>query len=187
MIDIKVPTVGESISEVTLVKWLKSDGQICQSWRSNRRARKWKSYFEVNAEQAGTLQTVGKEGDTLKIGMWLQELMNLLHNLLPQLRAMARKLTKKESEKPKQEASVAKEVTAAAVPVQSSANDIKATLLQQQSSPTKKMDASSIMPSGIGGKIIKHDVLEALANPGRVPGKSLFSRELKKEKMEQSP
>ena len=26
MIDIKVPTVGESISEVTLVKWLKKDG-----------------------------------------------------------------------------------------------------------------------------------------------------------------
>ena len=26
MIDIKVPTVGESISEVTLVKWLKPDG-----------------------------------------------------------------------------------------------------------------------------------------------------------------
>jgi 2-oxoglutarate dehydrogenase E2 component (dihydrolipoamide succinyltransferase) len=26
MIDIKVPTVGESISEVTLIKWLKQDG-----------------------------------------------------------------------------------------------------------------------------------------------------------------
>mgnify|MGYP003532196945 FL=1 len=26
-IDIKVPTVGESINEVTLVKWLKNDGE----------------------------------------------------------------------------------------------------------------------------------------------------------------
>ena len=26
MIEIKVPTVGESINEVTLVKWLKNDG-----------------------------------------------------------------------------------------------------------------------------------------------------------------
>jgi 2-oxoglutarate dehydrogenase E2 component (dihydrolipoamide succinyltransferase) len=26
MIDIKVPTVGESISEVTLLKWTKNDG-----------------------------------------------------------------------------------------------------------------------------------------------------------------
>ena len=27
MIDIKVPTVGESINEVTLIKWLKGDGE----------------------------------------------------------------------------------------------------------------------------------------------------------------
>ena len=45
------------------------------------------------------------------------------------------------------------------------------------------MDASSITPSGTGGKILKHDVLDALTNPGRTPGKPLFSREVKREKM----
>jgi 2-oxoglutarate dehydrogenase E2 component (dihydrolipoamide succinyltransferase) len=48
----------------------------------------------------------------------------------------------------------------------------------------KKVEVSSIYPSGIGGKILKDDVLAALANPGKVTGgKPLFSREEKKEKM----
>src|SRR6516162_4209332 len=68
MIDIKVPAVGESISEVTLVKWLKSDGQYVDRDEVIAELESEKATFEVNAEKAGTLQTVGKEGDTLKIG-----------------------------------------------------------------------------------------------------------------------
>ena len=30
MIDIKVPTVGESINEVTLLKWMKKDGEYVE-------------------------------------------------------------------------------------------------------------------------------------------------------------
>src|SRR6516225_7651940 len=68
MIDIKVPAVGESISEVTLVKWLKKDGQYVDRDEVIAELESEKATFEVNAEQAGALQTVGKEGDTLKIG-----------------------------------------------------------------------------------------------------------------------
>src|SRR6185369_5773247 len=68
MIDIKVPTVGESISEVTLVKWLKSDGQYVNRDEVLAELESEKATFEVNAEKAGLLKTVGKEGDTLKIG-----------------------------------------------------------------------------------------------------------------------
>src|ERR671933_192857 len=68
MIDIKVPTVGESISEVTLVKWLKQDGTYVNRDEVIAELESEKATFEVNAEQAGILKTVGKEGDTLKIG-----------------------------------------------------------------------------------------------------------------------
>src|SRR5215471_6030953 len=68
MIDIKVPTVGESISEVTLVKWLKNDGQWVDRDEVIAELESEKATFEVNAEKAGALKTVGKEGDTLKIG-----------------------------------------------------------------------------------------------------------------------
>src|SRR6201995_3804418 len=68
MIEIKVPTVGESISEVTLVKWLKGNGDYVNRDEVIAELESEKATFEVNAEKAGVLKTVGKEGDTLKIG-----------------------------------------------------------------------------------------------------------------------
>ena len=68
MIDIKVPTVGESISEVTLVKWLKNDGDYVERDEVIAELESEKATFEINAEKAGVLKTVGKEGDTLNIG-----------------------------------------------------------------------------------------------------------------------
>src|SRR3954452_13042347 len=68
MTDIKVPTVGESITEVTLVKWLKKDGEYVERDEVIAELESEKATFELNAEQAGVLKTVGKEGDTLNIG-----------------------------------------------------------------------------------------------------------------------
>src|SRR5688572_18673306 len=68
MIDIKIPTVGESISEVSLVKWLKKDGDWVNRDEVLAELESEKATFEINAEQAGILKTLAKEGDTLKIG-----------------------------------------------------------------------------------------------------------------------
>src|SRR5215218_4176099 len=74
MIDIKVPTVGESISEVTLVKWLKKEGDYVNRDEVIAELESEKATFEVNAEKAGVLKTVGKEGDTLNIGDTLAQI-----------------------------------------------------------------------------------------------------------------
>src|SRR4029077_5674970 len=68
MIDIKVPTVGESISEVTLLQWLKKDGEYVDRDEVIAELESEKATFEVNAEKAGILKTSAQEGDTLKIG-----------------------------------------------------------------------------------------------------------------------
>src|SRR5437773_8632202 len=68
MIDIKVPTIGESISEVTLVKWLKNDGDDVQRDEVIAELESEKATFELNAEQAGVLKTKASEGDSLQIG-----------------------------------------------------------------------------------------------------------------------
>src|SRR4051812_26786123 len=68
MIDVKVPTVGESISEVTLLKWVKNDGEYVERDEVIAELESEKATFEVNAEKAGTLKQSAKEGDTLKIG-----------------------------------------------------------------------------------------------------------------------
>src|SRR6478752_9813870 len=68
MIDIKVPPVGESISEVTLVKWLKKEGDYVERDEVLCELESEKATFELNAEEAGVLETIAKEGDTLNIG-----------------------------------------------------------------------------------------------------------------------
>ena len=67
-IEIKVPTVGESISEVTLVKWHKKDGEWADRDEVIAELESEKATFELNAEQAGAIKIIAKEGDTLNIG-----------------------------------------------------------------------------------------------------------------------
>src|SRR6187402_2496888 len=69
MIDIKVPTVGESISEVTLLKWNKKSGDYVERDEVIAELESEKATFEVNAEKAGVIKLGEvKEGDTIRIG-----------------------------------------------------------------------------------------------------------------------
>src|SRR5512138_1237637 len=52
---IKVPSVGESINEVTLVKWLKPEGAWVERDEVIAELESEKATFEINAEQAGIL------------------------------------------------------------------------------------------------------------------------------------
>src|SRR5664279_3743787 len=67
-IEIKVPSVGESINEVTLIKWIKKDGDWVNRDEVIAELESEKATFEINAEKAGILHTIAKENDTLKIG-----------------------------------------------------------------------------------------------------------------------
>ncbi len=67
-LEIKVPPVGESITEVTLSRWLKKDGDNVAMDEVIAELESDKATFELTAEKAGTLKTIAKEGDTLAIG-----------------------------------------------------------------------------------------------------------------------
>src|SRR5487761_2353279 len=67
-IEIKVPSVGESINEVTLTKWMKKDGEWVDRDEVIAELESEKATFEINAEQAGILHTIAKEDDDLQIG-----------------------------------------------------------------------------------------------------------------------
>jgi 2-oxoglutarate dehydrogenase E2 component (dihydrolipoamide succinyltransferase) len=182
MIDIKVPAVGESISEVTLVKWLKKDGQYVDRDEVIAELESEKATFEVNAEQAGALQTVGKEGDTLKIGDVVARIDESAAKPAGNGQA-TRPAPEVKKETPALKPEIKPEISSNKPQPTTPANDIKATPVAAAIISDKKIDAHSITPSGSGGKIVKHDVLEALASPGRTPGIPMFSRETRKEKM----
>jgi 2-oxoglutarate dehydrogenase E2 component (dihydrolipoamide succinyltransferase) len=63
-----VPTVGESITEVTLATWLKEDGAHVELDEIIAEVDSDKATFELPAEASGILRHVAKEGDTLEIG-----------------------------------------------------------------------------------------------------------------------
>jgi 2-oxoglutarate dehydrogenase E2 component (dihydrolipoamide succinyltransferase) len=63
-----VPTVGESITEVTLANWLKKDGDFVTLDEIIAEVDSDKATFELPAEATGILRQVAKEGDVLEIG-----------------------------------------------------------------------------------------------------------------------
>ncbi len=183
MIDIKVPAVGESISEVTLVKWLKQQGQYVERDEVIAELESEKATFEVNAEKAGTLNTVGKEGATMKIGDVLARIDE--NAARPEGVAAAQAAPAADQSAPAvvEPPKPTKPAAPAPAPAPAPRDDIKATPVAAAIITDKKVDAASITPSGANGKILKHDVLEALAHPGRTPGKELFTRADRREKM----
>src|SRR3954471_19148333 len=135
MIDIKVPTVGESINEVTLVKWLKKDGDYVDRDEVIAELESEKATFEVNAEKAGILKTVGKEGDTLNIGDTLAQIDESAAKpeaaAKPEPQAVKAEAPKKKAAKKEQPASAATVIPPA---------DVKATPIASAIIADKKVD-----------------------------------------------
>ncbi len=184
-VEIKVPTVGESINEVTLTKWIKKDGDYVERDEVIAELESEKATFEINAEKAGILHTVAKEEDNLQIG-----------DIVGTIDDMAEKPAGKESpaiEKQAAPKAAAKEETKSEAPdvtvIKPEENkprekeNIKATPVAAAILAEKKVDVSTVKPTGPHGKITKNDVMDALANPGRAIGKEMFGREEKAQKM----
>ena len=171
MIDIRIPAVGESISEVTLVKWIRKTGDWVERDEMIAELESEKATFEINAEKAGMLMTIAQEGDTLKIGDVACRIDD----------AASRPEQPVVAALPVAEGKPAPAVVS--VPAPAASADVKATPVAAAIMADKKVDPAMVSASGSGGRIMKQDVLEALANPGRKPGMALFSRNERREKM----
>ena len=181
MIDIKVPTVGESISEVTLLKWTKKEGDYVERDEVIAELESEKATFEVNAEKAGMIHLENfKEGDAIKIG-----------DLLARIDETAAKKASIQFDEPKAAAPVAKTVPAEKTPVKEEKVPVlpeekaKATPVASAMIADKKLDVANLTPTGVHGKIMKEDVLAALNNPGKLSfkGAELNTRQERPEKM----
>jgi len=198
MIDIKVPTVGESISEVTLLKWTKNDGDYVERDEVIAELESEKATFEVNAEKAGVIKLEDiKEGDSIKIGDKLasiDEKASKPSNGKPAAEKKPEVSSQKSEEKKPDEKKKAKSETKNEEKIEAEPAvilpegkhdtvDVKASPVAAAMIADKKVDLKKITPSGPEGKILKEDVLAALNNPGRRPGAESFSRNEKPEKM----
>lgn len=149
-LEIKIPPVGESISEVTLSRWIKSDGDYVEMDEIIAELESDKATFELTAEQAGVLKTKASEGDTLAIGALVCEIDT----------------DAKASAAPKEE----KKDTAKTDTAPSANTDTQKNYASGHPSPVaakviaeKGLDASKITGTGKDGRITKEDALSASA------------------------
>ena len=174
MISIKVPTVGESITEVTLLKWTKAEGAWVDRDEVIAELESEKATFEVNAEKAGILFHKAKEGDSILIG-----------DVLADIDESATKPAQAETPVAPTTTAASTAAPASQAPISSVPNNVKATPVAAAIIADKKVDTTQIKASGYAGKITKIDVLDALNNPGKIQfaGQELFSRNVRPEKM----
>lgn len=167
MLEIKVPVVGESITEVTIARWNKKSGDYVEMDELICELESDKATFELNAEQAGLLTTKGNEGDTLKIG----DLIAVIDTKAkaPEKKAESKIPTEKqvniEASEPKKE--ISKNSEGIASPA---AKKILA---------EKGIEPSAIEGTGKSGRITKADAVQAQLSISKVKSE----RSAKKEKM----
>lgn len=189
-IEIKVPSIGESITEVTLSKWIKKDGEWVDRDEVIAELESEKATFEINAEQAGILHTIAKEDDTLNIGDVACTIDTDAQKPEGEEKQKVSEEAPNEEKKPEESTPKAevKEKSEEGKPdarpdENKEKKEVKATPVAAAMMADRKVDVSIIKPSGPKGRITKNDVLGALENPGRALGKELFTREETPKKM----
>lgn len=148
-LEMKIPTLGESISEVVIAKWLKQDGDYVNMDDVLCELETDKATMELNAEQAGVLKILAEEGATLAIG-----------DVVCSLDTDAKAPAAKASATPETTAEQAAPPAAAASNADSYASGhpspAAAKILAE-----KGIDAAQVAGTGKDGRITKEDALKA--------------------------
>lgn len=180
MVDVKVPSVGESISEVTIASWMKKDGDIVKLDEAICSIESDKATLEIAAPKAGKLKILVKEGETVAIGTKVAEVdetatagaaSTSVESKTPAKEAPATQAVQKEQETKNYPSPAASKILA-----------------------EKGVDASSVSGTGKDGRITKADAMGAQSAPAQSSGSDLkalahqtisssFSRETRREKM----
>lgn len=184
MIEIKIPQVGESINEVTLVEWLKADGEWVERDEVLCELESEKAMFELNAEQAGILHIVAQDGDNLNVGDIACKIDTSAER--PEGASAPEEKTQTETaEKPTaQETSKSTSQTSSPQTADAlKAAGLKATPVAQAMMAEIKLNPEVVQGTGKDGKIGKSDVFAVMQNPGMAAGQAMFSREDNKTRM----
>ncbi len=148
LLEMKVPSPGESISEVEIAQWLVEDGDYVEKDQEIAEVDSDKATLALPAEESGTIKLVAEEGDTVAVGQVVciidtdgvgeAKPSSTPQEASPQVSAPAAQATK---------------------PV-----DAKATPLAKAIISQNDLSAKDVKGSGEGGKILKEDVIEAMAS-----------------------
>ena len=185
IVEMRVPTIGESITEVTLSAWLKSDGEYVNLDEPICEFESDKATLEFPAEAAGKLIYVAAEGDDLEIGALVAKIDTSVEGggAAPEPAKEEPKNAEEAKEAPKAE--VQSENYATGHPSPAAAKILR----------EKGIDPSTVKGTGKDGRITKEDAEKAQktsapaetksAAPAETPTIPIaaFSRQDRKEKL----
>lgn len=179
-VEMKVPSPGESITEVQIARWIckddayvEKDDEICEIDSD-------KATLTLNAEASGTIKILVKEGETVAVGAVVCSIDT--EGVAQEVKTAVKEAVKTDTPK-----SAPANVPASA-PVQSTgyAAGIPSPAAEKLMKE-RGLAASQVPASGKGGRITKGDVLEAASRPAVAmisdAGNGTSSREERREKM----
>lgn len=153
--EMKVPAVGESITEVTISTWLKKDGDFVNLDDIIAEVESDKATFELPAEATGILRIVAKEKETLPIG-------GLICRIEITEGAPAKAATPAAGTAPAAQSASADKTYAAGHPSPAAAK-----ILDEKGIP-----AGQVQGSGVGGRITKDDAVKAQVSSQAKPAET---------------
>jgi len=177
-LEIKVPSVGESVTEATLAQWYKKDGDQVRKGELLFVLETDKVTLEIEAEADGVLQISKSEGETIPIGAVVGTIDRSAAPEAAEERAPAeeKEVTPAEAEKPappKLEKPPPAPPAAPRAEIPSAARPSLPPSVRRLVAE-KNLDVSKVTGTGPGGRITKGDVLlyleqAAVAVPSKVP------------------
>lgn len=155
LLEAKVPVIGESITEVTLSKWLKPNGAYVNIDEPICEFESDKATLELPAEASGILTHVGKEGDDLEIGA-----------VVARIDTAAARPADTAAPAPQAEAAApaAQPAPAAATYASGHPSPAAAKILKEND-----IAPAAVAGTGRDGRITKEDALKAVATPAPAP------------------
>jgi len=153
--EIRVPTLGESVTEATIGKWFKNVGDAVADGETLVELETDKVTLEVPAPAAGTLgEITAKEGDTVEVNA----LLGMLNEGEGAPAAAPAKEEKKEAAAAKEEAKPAP------APSAEKTGDMPPAPSAAKMMADKGVSAEQVSGSGKRGQILKGDVIDAIAS-----------------------
>ncbi len=152
--EIRVPTLGESVTEATIGRWFKKVGEAVAVDEPLVELETDKVTVEVPASAAGVLaEIIAKEGDTVEVGA-------LLGQLSAGGAAAAPAAAKPQTEAPK---------TAAPAPAKTAPADAPQAPSVRKLGAENNIDPAGVAGSGKDGRVTKGDMLGAIASGASKP------------------
>ena len=162
LLEMLVPSPGESISEVEIAEWLVEDGDYVEKDQAIAEIDSDKATLELPAEQSGKIKIVVAEGETVAVG----DVVCLIDTKDSQPSTSTKKTNQNDS------------ISSVKKAEEKTNKQVKLTPLADAIIKKNNLDQNHVKGSGEDGKITKNDVLEMMNSSSNVMGRDYKSKKM---------